>query len=1811
MRKLNPSNLSKFVFIALFGAMALTAFRLVSKPTNLLQGVLAPLPSLTLGNPPNSQNDGPVDVAKFSVIEWTTNGVDLVLHRPPALAVDAVEVTLVGSTNLVTATWEPYTNVTFAAGETNLAVFVDQAQLDAHAVSNACFFVFINSGDADEDYLMNWHERFNLKTDPYEADSDSDGLEDGIEVAFGLDPLAADADGDGVGDLDEMVFGGDPSLADTDGDGLDDADEVALGTALDLADTDGDGLDDGEEVDFGTDPFVVDTDGDGLDDAMEIGLGTNPLDPDTDGDGAEDGWEIENESNPLVCDTDGDGLEDGDECSLGSDPTLSDTDGDGIPDADEAVLGTDPAIADTDGDGLDDWEEFQGDTDPLDPDMDGDGLLDGEEVDLGTDPLDPDTDGDGLPDGDEIDAGASPFSPDTDLDGLPDAWEVAYGLDPGDYYDSGHDPDHDGLDNSDEFQHGSSPVDPDTDGDGVRDDAEVRAGTDPANPDTDGDGLDDGYEPVVGLSALLPDSDFDGLPDGWEVKHGFNARNLDNASRDEDTDGLDNAREYALGTNPRNSDTDGDGLSDIDEVGGYWRPAFTDPWASSASGWLPVAVTEQEGGVRFAFAEALTVSGEAVVDVLCRTNGILCLDTSAHSRWSYWPTETPVPLTGGGSAVTGSALVVAPFWVVWHAGLSPSISVFRRAVAAGGVVEYAVRHDGLAVSAMETISCQTVFRFEGGRLRRVETLYAGDDLMTGMELYACIGVRDNVLGAVHQHGFFEPAVIHAARALRYVVALGTDPAKADTDGDGVLDGAEIASGTDPRQPDTDGDGMSDGWEVLHGYDPRVDNAETFRTDDDAAADPDGDGLTNAEECVLGTNPSGADTDSDGVPDGRDTDGDGVADGAEIAQNSDPSDASDGGQPNSRARIAIRFGDPSGSHSEKYRLEVSCVSGGGASHVRVNQNYGQCETQTLQLSPGCVYSVRLRHAGTDPAYTDTPRPDYDYELAVAACPAGVELLDREGLFGSHEDDDGRFAGEGKVAWLRVPFNQSAGGDGGDVGGGGVEGGSDDGGPTDWTGDEPTDDTGGGPGGGGGPATLPRVSVSFDGLAESVAGSGVAAGRTTLRIVARDALAYRLRVTATGLGSLVDVDTGDAPVLPSGWFDQTAGSVYDASFVCTGRVSGVVRVVCELMTPQRRANGGSSLCAEAVLYVLGEPRLVFDYDRAGKIHDAAVAKPADGETVFRFWVNDDADQDGKNENNSEHDRPGLGTNFADDHVNGRCDLLDFTPVWIDLSNVFDPAVPDRIRNGVKWVVRSENANVLPTSLDRTVANSFQWQETNSYGENFDQGVMKAKVLCRSGFVLLPDSFTRLALDDDGKGLVLVEGKSEGTDLRIAGWMKGHDIVRASARVQFSSVTDMYWYHSVRGAELDSEFVVPSLPAPSNLLTDNPKDIDLFFTHGFNVPDEDARAWGSEEFKRFWQTGSNARFHMVTWAGDFGNPKIRFAYYHQDVYHALRSGAAFRQLVEQTQPMPSKRIVMAQSLGNMMVCEALRQGLVVDKYFMFDAAVASETANAALQAGDLATMTKYIPQDWFEYDMMSFASNWFRWFADAPNDSRAQMGWPGRFAQALEQRVGQVFNYYSSGDCVFKEAAAPPGLFQGIFHWPTLGLSWCPIENINVTGEMYCWQKQETHKGLEPVAGSITGGWGFRWWISNMDWNGQGSVTLSCTTMDQSYDLVADGSVTNNPVFNPHGTALMKSDATQEEIYMSLAKHVPAISSPLGGTPTLPIPNGNIDMNASDYRNGWGRNHDVYHTDWQHSDMKDMAYYYVLPLYRDLVERKGNLK
>jgi hypothetical protein len=95
------------------------------------------------------------------------------------------------------------------------------------------------------------------------------------------------------------------------------------------------------------------------------------------------------------------------------------------------------------------------------------------------------------------------------------------------------------------------------------------------------------------------------------------------------------------------------------------------------------------------------------------------------------------------------------------------------------------------------------------------------------------------------------------------LALGTDPASSDSDGDFRPDGAEVLSKADPKNRDDkyldeDGDGLSDAYEIEQGLNT-------------SKMDSDNDGLRDDLEIVVGSNPLKADSDNDGISDGKEFD----------------------------------------------------------------------------------------------------------------------------------------------------------------------------------------------------------------------------------------------------------------------------------------------------------------------------------------------------------------------------------------------------------------------------------------------------------------------------------------------------------------------------------------------------------------------------------------------------------------------------------------------------------------------------------------------------------------------------------------------------------------------------------------------------------------------------------------------------------------------------------------------------------------------------------------------------------------------------
>lgn len=130
----------------------------------------------------------------------------------------------------------------------------------------------------------------------FDPDADDDGMRDAWETENGVDDPAADPDGDLLTNLQEHDLNTDPNEADTDSDNLNDNVETNTGTWVSATDTgtdpnnadsDGDGLKDGVETntgtfvsaeDTGTNPNIADTDEDGFKDGTEVAGGTDPND---------------------------------------------------------------------------------------------------------------------------------------------------------------------------------------------------------------------------------------------------------------------------------------------------------------------------------------------------------------------------------------------------------------------------------------------------------------------------------------------------------------------------------------------------------------------------------------------------------------------------------------------------------------------------------------------------------------------------------------------------------------------------------------------------------------------------------------------------------------------------------------------------------------------------------------------------------------------------------------------------------------------------------------------------------------------------------------------------------------------------------------------------------------------------------------------------------------------------------------------------------------------------------------------------------------------------------------------------------------------------------------------------------------------------------------------------------------------------------------------------------------------------------------------------------------------------------------------
>jgi hypothetical protein len=624
-----------------------------------------------------------------------------------------------------------------------------------------------------------------------------------------------------------------------------------------------------------------------------------------------------------------------------------------------------------------------------------------------------------------------------------------------------------------------------------------------------------------------------------------------------------------------------------------------------------------------------------------------------------------------------------------------------------------------------------------------------------------------------------------------------------------------------------------------------------------------------------------------------------------------------------------------------------------------------------------------------------------------------------------------------------------------------------------------------------------------------------------------------------------------------------------------------------------------------YQLGQ-LLAVDYNRDGQIalDDSDATTP---DKPFRFWINDSKESgDIADVKDQIPEQSYLFANYSLIHVNGRSDLVNFFPVALCLSNIFQWLPPT---NGFEYRLVQNDSAVKFVYTSLTPTNIFDYLTNTAsygYGTNFDEAVTNADT------IQVPNIPPGIALDTNwlawvrtngGTGIILMEGCAATVKpLWLVIWKDGQLLGGVPLYLSITGVEQMFRH-------LNFSYVNGTVNVPSRAdATNEPptNDKNFVFLHGYNVNQQQARGVLSEVFKRMYWSGSKAKFYGVTWNGAESQwSSVGFTpNYHTNVVNALQTAS---HLADFLGTLPSnKTAVAAHSLGNMVVLSAISDfNAQPSKYFMIDAAVSIEAVQ-----GNAARESAMVYSTWQDYSNRLYATDWWQLFT---NDYRSTLTWSNRLGNFGSV---DIYNFYSSGEEVLREDTDDP---------PSGILSGGMTELLNYYGARlplgtYAWVWQEKGKGTalhDDFIGSTHGGWRFSYY-----WRDSFGNPLSPSIMnDTPYDILQ-----NQPMFSvgsslngPPDQDLLGVDASayaQTNRNRILSDAIPALTLPIGANHVDRFaPYGEPDRNfnmQTEFETGWPATRSTGDEafNWHHSDFGYVAYPFVHKLFDEIVN-DGNLK
>ena len=649
----------------------------------------------------------------------------------------------------------------------------------------------------------------------------------------------------------------------------------------------------------------------------------------------------------------------------------------------------------------------------------------------------------------------------------------------------------------------------------------------------------------------------------------------------------------------------------------------------------------------------------------------------------------------------------------------------------------------------------------------------------------------------------------------------------------------------------------------------------------------------------------------------------------------------------------------------------------------------------------------------------------------------------------------------------------------------------------------------------------------------------------------------------------------------------GKPRELGFLLTSSSTGRVDLVAEYVT----ANGSArirDIARQRVTSVL--PPLQADYNRDGVVDDEDVSSWMKGRTVY-FWRNDD---DWKGDDAFD---TGLfnSNNCSDDVVNGRNDLVNFLPIFIDASEL-----AHRWNSGaVKYFIEADDASLQSAkiafvNLDR---NHIGDAPLGNCVDSAGDAVYEADLSELGAQTRLSNACLTLAYQNRCAMLAEFPSVSTNAELRLAVYSKADDklLFTSGLRLHVGEVEKMTGWINIRDAA-DGDDGLPTRLATDDWPACEHGAGNLVFVHGYNMA-EDAEVpyWAKNVFKKLWWSGLNRGFIAVQWHGNEGQvyipgPGFITPNYYGNVQNAFKSASALASVMANVQ---GPKWYLAHSLGNMLVCAAIQDyALEHEKYFMLNAAVPLEALDpvSCITQDSHDNMT---PRSWTNYTDRVRSTHWYELFSEG--DGRRLLTWKGRFSS-----VTNIVNFYSSQEEVVNNGDG---------------------EGHSLFTRNFVWYNQETKKGLWPMMlHEYEGGWEFN---SDYDrlpgtWAGNTLIEERRRLTSQEADDLSDSQLRAVPFFLDFDNPEMHSSSnglivSSNYLYRAemLGYAIPSESYAVGANQVPLLVMRGLNFNMADYTDGQsdlpvnGTDADEKYRDWQHSTFVKRSYKRTHQLYNQIIE------